>query len=144
MKSIFHSQTSTVQSFKFGSGWIISSHILLDLCFLIHAGIKIIHTGWSGPRLFITSSSKPLSQWQCDKIGYMYRSDDLYVVISIFRTKQNGWHFAEEFFKWSFSWITNVAYWFISHRIPYYEPTCTHIRFTQQQYLNKRAHFRTN
>ena len=35
-----HSQTSTAQPLKFGTGYIISSHILLNMCLFIHTGIK--------------------------------------------------------------------------------------------------------
>ena len=39
MKSLIHSQTSAVQPLKFESGYVISSHTLLDIWLLIHAGI---------------------------------------------------------------------------------------------------------
>ena len=41
MKSIIHSQISTVAPLKFGNGYIILSHILLWNQLLIHVGIKV-------------------------------------------------------------------------------------------------------
>ena len=41
MKLLIHSQTSTVVSFKFGNGLVVSSHTLLDIWLLIHSGIKV-------------------------------------------------------------------------------------------------------
>ena len=41
MTLLIHSQTSTVQLLKIGNGYIISSHTLLDMWLLIHAGIKV-------------------------------------------------------------------------------------------------------
>ena len=42
MKSIIHSQTSTVEPFEIGNGEIISFHTFLSMRLLIHAGIKFI------------------------------------------------------------------------------------------------------
>ena len=41
MELPIHSQTSTVQQLKFGNGWVISSHLLLDMWLLIHAEIDV-------------------------------------------------------------------------------------------------------
>ena len=41
MKLLIHSQPSTVQPLKFGSGYVISSHTLLGMWFLIHDVIKV-------------------------------------------------------------------------------------------------------
>ena len=41
MQLFIHFQTSMVQPLKFGNKEIISSHILLDIWLLIHAGIKV-------------------------------------------------------------------------------------------------------
>ena len=41
MKLLIYSQTSTVEQLKFGNGLVISSPTLLNICFLIHAGIKV-------------------------------------------------------------------------------------------------------
>ena len=40
MKLIAHSQTSTVHALKFGDGYAISSHNLLGMWLVIHAGIN--------------------------------------------------------------------------------------------------------
>ena len=49
MKLLIHSQTSTVQPLKFGNGQVISSHTLLGMWLLIHAGLKLIHVSNRGP-----------------------------------------------------------------------------------------------
>ena len=41
MKSFTHSQTSTVALLKFGNGYIVSSHTLLCMWLLLHAGIEV-------------------------------------------------------------------------------------------------------
>ena len=41
MKLLIHSLTSTVQPLKFRNGQVISSHTLLGVWLLIHAGIKV-------------------------------------------------------------------------------------------------------
>ena len=41
MRLLVHSQTSLAQPLKFGNGWVTSSHTLLDMWLLIHAGIKV-------------------------------------------------------------------------------------------------------
>ena len=38
---LIHSQTSTVQPLKFGDGWVILSHTLLDMWLHIHAEIEV-------------------------------------------------------------------------------------------------------
>ena len=40
-KLLTHSQTSTVQPLKFGSGEVISSHTLQNMWLFIHAEIKV-------------------------------------------------------------------------------------------------------
>ena len=49
IKLLIHSQTSTVQPLKFGNGKVISSHTLLCMWLLIHAGIKVNPRWWKGP-----------------------------------------------------------------------------------------------
>ena len=50
MKLLTHFQISTVQPLEFGNGFVISSHTLLCLWLLIHAGIKCdSERGPSGP-----------------------------------------------------------------------------------------------
>ena len=41
MELIIHSKTSTVAPLKFSNGEVISSHMLLGMQLLIHAGIKV-------------------------------------------------------------------------------------------------------
>ena len=41
IKLLIHSQTSLVQPLKFGKGLSISSHTLLDIQLIIHAGINV-------------------------------------------------------------------------------------------------------
>ena len=41
MKSIVRSQISTVQPLKFENGYVVSSHTLVDMRLLLHAGIKV-------------------------------------------------------------------------------------------------------
>ena len=57
MKLLIHSQTSTVQPLKFGNGWAISSHILLGMWLLIHAGNWVTY-------------AKPNREQQHNNIGY--------------------------------------------------------------------------
>ena len=40
MKSLIHSQTPTIALLKFGNGFVISSHTLVDIVLMIHARIK--------------------------------------------------------------------------------------------------------
>ena len=41
IKLLIHSQTSTMQPLKFGNEWIISSHTVLGVWFIIHTGINV-------------------------------------------------------------------------------------------------------
>ena len=65
IKSCIHSQTSTVVPLKFGNGYVISSHTLMAIWLLIHAGIKVNHwdrvTHICVSRLTIISSDNCLS-----------------------------------------------------------------------------------
>ena len=49
MKLLINSQTSTVQPLKFGNGYVISSHTLLGMWWLLHAGIKLKPYMWKRP-----------------------------------------------------------------------------------------------
>ena len=50
VKLLIHFQTSTVQPLKFGNGQVTSSHTLLHMWLLMHAGIKWNHVSKNGPR----------------------------------------------------------------------------------------------
>ena len=41
MKLLNHSQSPTVAPLNFGHDLVISSHILLGMCLLVHAGLKV-------------------------------------------------------------------------------------------------------
>ena len=56
---ITNSPTSTVQPFKFGNGWVISSHILQGMWLLTHTGIK-----------FMLAIKGPQSLWACNHSGF--------------------------------------------------------------------------
>ena len=67
MKLLIHSQTSTLQRLKFGNEYAIasSSHILLDMCLVIHAGIKVNPYKQNGVYTF-------LLQWCKTHFQYVY------------------------------------------------------------------------
>ena len=48
IKSLIHLQTSTVQPMKFANKYVISSHDLMGMWLLIHAGIEFKACWWKG------------------------------------------------------------------------------------------------
>ena len=49
MKLLIHPQSSTFAPLKFGNRYIISPHILLGMCLLIHGEIQVNHVNKKGP-----------------------------------------------------------------------------------------------
>ena len=94
MKWVIYLNTSTVQPLKFGIGQIISSHTLLGMWLLFHAGgLKFIHVSESGIWYFILIMS--LHKNAIGYVGTINSYQVLFVARDIsfksqYRTNQNN------------------------------------------------------
>ena len=79
-----HSQTSTAQPLKFGTGYIISSHILLNMCLFIHTGIKV---GLGSNTFYQIQIQIQIHFFQSFKYKYKYKYTDKNLIKHKYRYK---------------------------------------------------------